>query len=131
MKEQNRIPVPGVGGASLLVIFAVLCLTVFSMLCLNSALAEKRMAEASLESAAAYYQADLQAQEIFARLRNGEQVPGVETVGKVFSFSCMISENQRLEVQLQKEGTVWKVLRWQAVAAADEINEALPVWNGI
>ena len=130
MKEQNRIAVPGVGGASLLVIFAVLCLTVFSVLCLSTALAEQRMAEASLKSTAAYYEADLQAQKIFVRLRNGEQVPGVKTVGKVFSFSCGISENQRLEVQLQKEGTVWKVLHWQAVTAADEANETLSVWDG-
>lgn len=130
MKEQNRISVPGVGGASLLVIFAVLCLTVLSMLCLSTALAEQRMAEASLKSTEAYYAADLQAQEIFARLRNGERVPDVETVGKVSSFSCVISENQRLEVQLHKEGTRWKVLRWQAVAAADAVNETLPVWDG-
>jgi len=130
MKEQNRISVPGVGGASLLVIFAVLCLTVFSMLCLSTVLAEQRMAEASMQSTADYYEADLQAQKIFARLRNGERVPGVETVGTVYSFSCEISENQRLEVQLQKEGTVWKVLRWQAVAVVDETNETFPVWDG-
>lgn len=130
MKKQNRISTPAVGGASLLVIFVVLCLCVFSMLAVSTVLAEKRVAEASLESVTAYYAADLQAQQIFAWLRNGEQVPGVETVGEVFSFSCEMSENQWLEVQLQKDGDTWTVLRWQAVAEGEEHKDTLPVWDG-
>lgn len=130
MKKSDRISPPAVGGASLLVIFAVLCLTMFSMLSLSAVLAEKRMAEASLESVEAYYAADLQAQKLFARLRNGQQVPGIETVGEVVSFSCEISENQRLEVQVQKNGDTWIVLRWQAVAETEESYDTLPVWDG-
>lgn len=130
MKRTDRISPPAVGGTSLLVIFAVLCLTVFSMLSLSTALAEKRMAEASLESVTAYYEADLQAQRIFARLRNGEQVPGVEIDGNAFAFTCGISKNQRLVIQLQKNGEEWTVQRWQAVAGEDIQEDALPVWDG-
>jgi len=130
MKKQDRISTPAVGGASLLVIFAVLCLCVFSMLCVSTVLAERRTAEASLESVTAYYAADLQAHRIFARLRSGEQVSGVETAEGIFSFSCKISENQRLQVQLQKNEDHWTVLRWQAVAEENVQEDNLPVWDG-
>lgn len=130
MKKQERIFAPSVGGASLLVIFGVLCLCIFSLLCLSTVLAEKRMAEASLESAAAYYRADLQAQEVFARLRGGESVSGVQKAGNVFTYSCEISGNQQLMVQLQKKEDTWQVLRWQAVALSEEADEVLPVWDG-
>ena len=72
MKKDQRIAVPVIGASSLLVIFAVLCLTVFALLSLNTVMAEKRMADASAQAVAAYYEADLEAEKIFARLRSGE-----------------------------------------------------------
>ena len=47
MKRNHSISTPTVGGSSLLVIFAVLCLTVFALLSLSTVQAEKRMADAS------------------------------------------------------------------------------------
>ena len=78
MKKQQRFSAPAIGGSSLLVIFACLCLTVFSMLSLSTVLAEKRMADASAEGIRSYYAADLQAERIFARLRAEETVDGVQ-----------------------------------------------------
>lgn len=130
MKERERIPPPAVGGSSLLVIFAVLCLTVFALLSLSTVQAEKRIADASIRSVEAYYEADLQAEKIFARLRAGEMVPGVTGAEDIYTYACSISENQTLMVTLKKTGESWTVLRWQAVAEPGESGEMLPVWNG-
>ena len=62
MKMYDRISSPAVGAASLLTVFAVLCLTVFALLSLSSAQAEKRMSESSAHSVADYYLADAQAE---------------------------------------------------------------------
>ena len=52
--------------------FAVLCLTVFAVLSLTTVQADARLAEASARAVEEYYAADCAAQEILARLRNGE-----------------------------------------------------------
>ena len=43
--REGKNPAPMVGGSSLLVIFAVLCLTVFAMLSLTQAQADRRLPE--------------------------------------------------------------------------------------
>ena len=121
---------PAIGGSSLLVVFAVLCLTVFSLLSLSSVLAEKRMADASAQAMIDYYEADLEAEAIFARLRSEETVSGVEIDGNTYRYRCPVTENQILYVELVKNTDGWLVARWQVVARSEPINEVLPVWDG-
>lgn len=128
--KRERISAPAIGGSSLLVIFAVLCLTVFALLSLSTVQAEKRMADAAVEAVTDYYAADLQAQEVFARLRAGETVSGVLADGDLYRYSCTVSQHQVLEVTLEKEGDTWHIRRWQVRADQEEISETLPVWNG-
>ena len=128
--KKERMAIPAIGGSSLLVIFAVLCLTVFALLSLSTAQAEKRLSDAAAEAVTDYYGADLQAQEIFARLRAGETVDGVRKDGNQYSYHCLISEHQTLEVILEKEEDTWRVCRWQVRASAEPISQVLPVWNG-
>lgn len=131
MKQETRFSPPAVGGSSLLVIFAVLALSVFALLSLSTAQAEKRMADASVEAVTAYYEADLQAEEIFARLRDGEEPPQVQLSGGVYRYTCPISESQRLEVALNCTDGIWEILRWQAAAQAEPVTEeTLPIWDG-
>ena len=130
MKRKQSISIPAFGGSSLLVIFAVLCLTVFALLSLSTVQAEKRLADAAADAVTEYYAADLQAQEIFARLRSGETVDGIQRSGGRYDYSCQISEHQILEVAVEKTGDGWDVLRWQVVAAAEQSSAGLPVWNG-
>ena len=80
-KKKDRTPAPVVGGSSLLVIFSVLCLTVFALLCLAQVQAGGRLSKASAEAVAAYYRADAQAQEILAHLRSGRIPQGVSVNG--------------------------------------------------
>lgn len=130
MKEKMRDHVPAIGGSSLLVIFAVLCLCVFSLLSLSTVLAQKRLADASAQAAVDYYEADLQAETVFARLRAGEQVAGVRTEGDLYRYSCPVTDNQTLEVELEQTAGAWQVRRWQVVAQSPPLSETLPVWDG-
>ena len=77
MNKDDRFSPPAVGGISLLVAFAVLCLTVFALLSLSTVQAQSRLADASLETVAQYYAADAEAVRILALLRSGESPDGV------------------------------------------------------
>ena len=73
MPDRKRDPLPPpIGGASLLAAFAVLCLTVFALLSLSTVRADDRLGKATVQAVTDYYAADLEAQTILARLRNGE-----------------------------------------------------------
>ncbi|MEI3141197.1 MAG: hypothetical protein V8S34_06355 [Lawsonibacter sp.] len=104
--ERGKARPPVVGGSSLLVIFAVLCLTVFALLSLPTVQADRRLAQSSWPSAVTgYYQADCQAEEILSRLRAGERPEGVTEEGEgVFSYACPISDTQTLEVRVRLAG---------------------------
>ena len=131
MDNKSRSPLPVVGGSSLLVIFAVLCLTVFALLGLSTVQAGGRLSRARAEAVAEYYQADCDAEEIFARLHRGEVPAGVTQRDGVYSYSCPISETQQLRVELSKRGEEWTVLRWQAESTALwENDDTLHVWGG-
>ena len=130
MHKKQRLSVPVVGGSSLLVIFAVLCMTVFAILSLSTVLADGRLNQASVEAVSAYYTADTQAEEIFAKLRQGELPEEVTEKNGIYTYSCPISENQALQVKLQKTAAGWKVLRWQAVVTAEWEEDTLNLWDG-
>lgn len=139
-KDQRFSP-PAVGGISLLVVFAVLCLTVFALLALTTVQADTRLADASAQAVADYYAADCKAQELLARLRNGERPEGVEILdqGKDGAYSACyavpISDTQELQVELRMEGADhsrrYQIVRWQAVPSVEwEGDESLELWDG-
>lgn len=130
MKHRESFSPPAVGGSSLLVIFAVLCLTVFALLSLGSVQAERRLADAAVQSVTDYYEADLMAEQIFARLRSGETIDGVREADGIYEYKISISNRQTLAVRLQKVGEDWNVLLWQAVTVEGEPDDVLPVWKG-
>lgn len=107
---------PMVGGSSLLVIFAVLCLTVFTLLALGTVQADSRLADASMKAVTDYYAADLEAETIFSALRMGESPSRVTVTENIYSYSCPISRTQELRVEIQKDSDSWNILRWQAVS---------------
>ena len=129
--KKERIALPAIGGSSLLVIFAVLCLVLLSLLSVSTVLAEKRLAEAAARTTRDWYAADLEAEQIFARLRNGEPVPGVEQRGETYAYSVPISEHQTLLVTLKETDGCWEILSWQAKAHPEDGETTLPVWQGL
>ena len=130
MKKTRAISAPGIGGSSLLAIFAVLCMTVFALLSLNTVLAEQRLSEAYGKATEDWYAADLEAQEIYARLRAGESVPGVEQLGNQYRYAVGVSQHQTLQVTLEKNDGNWNVIFWHTVAYMEERDNTLPVWQG-
>lgn len=118
MNKKKGFSVPVVGGSFLLVIFSVLCLTVFAMLSLSTVLADQRLTEASMKAVVSYYVADSHAEEIFARLRNGELPDGVELDGNRYRYQCQVSALQTLYVELERNEDCWSVQRWQTVGEA-------------
>ncbi len=142
-KARERFSPPAVGGISLLVVFAVLCLTVFALLALTTVQADARLADASAQAVADYYAADCAAQEILARLRNGERPEGVEILNRLGGgmytahYAVPISDTQELQVEVNFAedwaGYNWRyqVIRWQSVpTGAWEGDESLDVWDG-
>ena len=145
-KRSNFSP-PALGGASLLVIFAVLALTIFALLSLSTVRADQRLSEASNDAVLAYYEADCKAQAVLAWLRTGEgqeklQLPddfevatAISNYGTysetVLSYAIPISDSQELRVEVRIDGVNdWEVLRWQAAPVGEwEIDEGMDLWD--
>ena len=133
MDKKHRFSFPAVGGSSLLVIFAVLCLTVFALLGLSTVQADQRLSDASARAVSNYYTAELEAEQTLSQLRQGSLPPGVSmTAEGVYAYSCPISDTQALqaEVRILEDGS-WEILRWQAVTTVDwKADETRSVWTG-
>lgn len=131
MDEKRRFSPAAVGGSSLLVIFAVLCLTVFALLALSTVQADGRLSQKTAQAVAEYYDADCRAEEIFARLRAGEVPEYVTQNGGIYTYACPMSDTQRLCVKVRREENGWRVLCWQVQSVVDwENDEFLNVWDG-
>jgi hypothetical protein len=131
MDKRIRVFPTAVGVASLLVIFACLCLAVFALLTLSTVRASESLSTGRVAATLGYYNADCQAEEILARLRCGEVPDGVEECGGVYTYSCPISSTQELTVQVELHGAQYKILRWQAVSTTEwQADETINVWDG-
>lgn len=129
MKRFDTLP--AVGGNSLLVIFAVLCLTVFAWLSLSSVQADGRLSKASAEAVKAYYEADSEAEEILSRLRQGSVPEGVIVQGNRYQYECIVSDVQKLVVEAELDENTYQILRWQTVSTTEwEENDELQLWDG-
>ncbi len=110
-----------VGGTSIIMVFILLCLTIFAVLTLQSASADLRLANKSAEASTRYYEADTEAERILAQidaaLLAAASGAGDETAylanlerelsalpvilsGRTLAYSVPAGENQRLEVEL-------------------------------
>lgn len=107
---------PLVGGSSLIVIFAVLCLAVFAMLMLTTENSARRLSQVSAEAVRAYYEADTRAELTAAAIRNGDVPAHVTVEGSRCFYSEAISDTRYLHVELELREGEWVILRWQAVS---------------
>ena len=137
-ESKQRFSPPAVGGTSLLVVFAVLCLTVFALLSLATVRSDTKLADASQRALEEYYAADLQAQEILARLRAGEMPEGVKLMGGdtlYAEYACPISDTKELQVRVAlmpvDGGMDYEILCWQSVATGEwSSDEFIGIWDG-
>lgn len=132
MRERRTTPIPTTGGSALLVIFAVLCLTVFALLAISTVQANRRLSERSAEASLSYHAADLEAERILAALRDGSHPDTVTDWGDgLYAYVCPVSEGQALFVNVHVDGETYQILRWQLCSTADwDPQDDLAVWSG-
>ncbi len=147
MKQTDKRSVGmHVGSASIIMIFAVLCLTVFSTLSYVTADQERKLAEKSALAIQQYYTADYQCEERYEQiaelLRSGipaEALPqqlDVQVVSKTdgyhIQYAVSIDEHQQLEVGLlaRADGAL-DIRQWKVAAVQEQVYEdELDVWDG-
>lgn len=128
-RTEQKVQAPMVGGSSLLVIFAVLCLTVFALLGFSTVQADRRLEQISVQAVEDYYEADTQAEKILAQLRGGQVPEGVQLHDGIYSYRCKISDTQELQVEVRAAD--WNVLSWQSVSTTNWTeSDSLQVWDG-
>ena len=131
-----------IGSASIVMIFAVLCLTVFAALSFETAGYEQRLAEKSAASVEAYYVADgiaeeryLQIYQLLQQNLDAERlVTELEhgTAQTKLSYTVPIDDMQELQVTLLwYENKVLQIAQWSAAAAVPwEAEDTIQVWDG-
>ena len=129
--RKTRDAIPTVGGSSLLVIFSVLCLTVFALLSMSTVKGDTNLSQKSSEAIVNYYAADSKAEEVLAQIRNGKVPAGVTQDGNKYSYNCEINDTSVLCVELTADGSEYKITRWQAVSTLDwQPDTSITVWDG-
>ncbi len=133
MRKANKpeFSPPTLGSISLLVVFAVLCLTVFALLSLTTVRANERMSNASAKTVSDYYAADCEAEKILAEIRNGNIPDGVTFDGYVYTYDCPISETQTLHSEVLYDGGNFTVLNRCAYASGSrDVDTNIHLWDG-
>lgn len=129
--DQHRTNRPAVvGGSSLLVMFAVLCLTVFVLLALSTVQAQQRLSLSCAKAVEDYYRADTQAEVILAQLRDGQLPREVTRQGECYCYTCPITQTQQLAVRVRPTVQGWQVLCWQVQSTAQWEEDTLKLWDG-
>lgn len=128
--SRKRKGITLTGGSSLLVIFAVLCLTVFALLTLSTVKADMRLADAAVNSVMEYYSADCAAEEILAKLREGTVPEGVTQAGNLFAYTCPVSDTQELQVVVEINKEEYQIQQWKVVSTTEwKPDEYIEVWT--
>lgn len=127
----------GIGSTLIVLVFSVLCLSIFALLSLTAAMSDKSMADAAVRTAKGYYDADTLAECILAEILEADITPdtvrGVSiTTGKesgTVSFFCIISENKALHVEAAVFEEYYDILKWCVRDIEDwETDKRLNVW---
>ena len=126
------------GAASLMTIFGVLCLTVFAVLTLSTAVGEAELSRGTADHAAAYYEADARAVRITAGLSQrpaeAEGIPIAYTEterGTEASFSVPAGQNQALDIRVLLLEDGYEILCWNSGYSGEwAVEDTIPVWDG-
>ena len=147
MSNKNTAGV-SVGSVSLLVIFLVLCMSIFSVLSLTTAKTELRLAEKSAQAVAGYYRADLACMETMERLQEAldqgaattELIRQAEALGGSarlvngalrIEYAQQIMPGQELQAVFATQNGKVSILSWRAIDVGPwEPDFTLNLWGG-
>ena len=133
----------GVGSASIVLVFAVLCLTVFSLITYVVASNDKALVVAEARLVTGFYKADALSEQIIAEILDSESIPpvvhGVNIENEwdmyldaeIVEFTCPVSEKKALYVRVAVYENSHDVLSWQLYDTDQwDFNDRLNVWPG-
>ena len=133
----------GTGSASVVLIFTVLCLTVFTLISYTAAGNDMDLATAEAKLVKGYYEADTLAERILTELLAAKTVPkavyGVAIAtewdealaSQTAEFSCAISQRKELYVKIAFRENAYDILAWRMRDVGDwPLDTSLPVWPG-
>lgn len=112
----------GVGSVSLVLIFSVLCLTIFALLTLSTARSDAALAERAAQTAKDYYAADTEGQFVCAKLlkalQSGEKPESVRDTqitydGNGAYYSVAAGDDRYIAVAVSYDG---EILHWKEVS---------------
>lgn len=150
MANERKTAGVNIGGASIIMVFSVLCLTIFSVLTLVSANAESLLANKSAKVISDFYKADEQATEKLANVyqiideqSNLQNIKtDVEKISKdvlveeksgalyIYYFE-IIDDNQQLNVALRTDGKKVDIVNWKIENTDQwEPDNGLGLWQG-
>jgi len=138
-----------IGSASIVMIFAVLCLTIFAALAFETAGYEQRLAEKSASAVEAYYiadgiaeerylqiyqllQSDKTAVQLHAELEQLGVVVKLEEPQMTLRYAVPIDDMQELQVELLwQENHLLQIERWNTATVAQwDYEDTIQVWDG-
>ena len=131
----------GIGSALIVLVFTVLCLTIFTVISLVPALTGQRLIEAEVELVKSFYEADTLAEQVVAEILAAQTVPGnvlgveIKTEqgaqGERVSFTIPIAETRLLYVVLAIGRDHYEILTWRMYQTRYwEADDRLNVWPG-
>lgn len=153
MNERSSGGRVNIGTSSLILIFIILCLTIFGLLSLSSAESDWKLAQKNAEAVKGYYEADSKAVEFTAMVegvlsecsREADDEAYLQMVKKELgSFyqeetgtvqaDIRMPYDQMLHVELEinrEEEAGYEILAWNVCHFVDyDIDRSMPVWTG-
>lgn len=111
----------GIGLSTLMMVFTVLCLTIFATLSLLQAKRNLKETDLMVNSSIEYYDADYKASAIYKDLLDNLDnldylnENNIELEGNTYSYSIKINDTSSLDVKLEYNDNSFTILKWQEV----------------
>ncbi len=115
----------GIGLSTLMMVFTVLCLTIFATLSFFQAKRNLKETDLIVNSSVEYYAADYKASVIYKDLLDNLDnldylnKNNVKVEDNVYSYSIKINDTSSLDVKLEYNDGSFTILKWQEVAYND------------
>lgn len=115
----------GIGLSTLMMVFTVLCLTIFATLSFFQAKRNLKETDLIVNSSIEYYDADYKAcvvyKDLLNNLDNKDYLAenNIEVEGNTYSYSIKINDTCSLDVKLEYNNNSFTILSWQEVAHND------------
>jgi len=115
----------GIGSASIMLVFVVLCLTIFAIISLSPALTDRTLANAEVQLVQDFFAADTLAEQVLAEILASYEVPetimGIEVQSHwsmelfllMTSFIVPINETKILHVEVGLDFDSYQIFSWR------------------